>query len=300
MAQQPAKNLFLIDVNSHLSRAYHSAKAQGLHEMEAAYFEGKPRYMIPQALTLIENEMKKLQRLGVSPDYICIVMDAEGENFRHILYPDYKANRPEREEDFKIQREEVLEILQLKGYSMIREPNVEADDVIGTISKKADKIPNLNTYILTDDKDMLYLVNDSTFVFRGKVNRLYDRDLVIKEKGVPPEKIIDYLTLDGDDVDNIDGVPNLGKKTIPRVLEKYNIDEILENPEVLEDADLKVKGSKKIVEYIKKNKEFVKLMKQLVELKEDLELGVTLKQFVKKYEDKSNLSNKMKSLGMKH
>tara|TARA_E500000081_G_C6059576_1_gene317694 strand:+ start:144 stop:1046 length:903 start_codon:yes stop_codon:yes gene_type:complete len=300
MSNQPKKNLLLMDINSHLSRAYHSALRQGLNELEGAYYEGKPRFMIPQALNLIENEINKISRMGRKPDYICLVMDASGDNFRHELYPEYKANRPDRDEDYVIQREEILEILNYKGYSIIREEGVEADDVITTITKKAESVPNLDITIGTDDKDLFYLISDKTRVFRGKVNKMYDREACIKEKGVPPEKILDFLTLDGDKVDNITGVPQLGEKTIPRVLEKYSVEQLLENPELLEDKDLKVRGSKNIVKYIKENKEFISLMKKLVEMKEDLELGVALKNFKKKYEDQNKLSNKMKSLGMKH
>tara|TARA_Y100000588_G_scaffold58958_1_gene57623 strand:- start:44494 stop:45396 length:903 start_codon:yes stop_codon:yes gene_type:complete len=300
MSNQPKKNLLLMDINSHLSRAYHSALRQGLNELEGAYYEGKPRFMIPQALNLIENEINKISRMGRKPDYICLVMDASGDNFRHELYPEYKANRPDRDEDYVIQREEILEILNYKGYSIIREEGVEADDVITTITKKAESVPNLDITIGTDDKDLFYLISDKTRVFRGKVNKMYDREACIKEKGIPPEKILDFLTLDGDKVDNITGVPQLGEKTIPRVLEKYSVEQLLENPELLEDKDLKVRGSKNIVKYIKENKEFISLMKKLVEMKEDLELGVALKNFKKKYEDQNKLSNKMKSLGMKH
>ena len=300
MSNQAKKNLLLMDINSHLSRAYHSALNQGLNELEGAYYEGKPRFMIPQALNLIENEINKISRMGRKPDYICLVMDASGDNFRHELYPEYKANRPDRDEDYVLQREEILEILNYKGYSIIREEGVEADDVITTITKKAESVPNLDITIGTDDKDLFYLISDKTRVFRGKVNKMYDREACIKEKGVPPEKILDFLTLDGDKVDNITGVPQLGEKTIPRVLEKYSVEQLLENPELLEDKDLKVRGSKNIVKYIKENKEFISLMKKLVEMKEDLELGVALKNFKKKYEDQNKLSNKMKSLGMKH
>ena len=109
MSNQPKKNLLLMDINSHLSRAYHSALRQGLNELEGAYYEGKPRFMIPQALNLIENEINKISRMGRKPDYICLVMDASGDNFRHELYPEYKANRPDRDEDYVIQREEILE-----------------------------------------------------------------------------------------------------------------------------------------------------------------------------------------------
>lgn len=300
MNNQPKKNLLLMDINSHLSRAYHSALAKGLNELEGAYYEGKPRYMIPQAINLIENEIEKISRMGRKPDYICLIMDASGNNFRHELYPEYKANRPDRDEDYTIQREEILEILNYKGYSIIREEGVEADDVITTITKKAENVPNLNVTVATDDKDLFYLISDETRVFRGKVNKMYDREACIKEKGVPPEKILDYLTLNGDKVDNITGVPRLGEKTIPRILEKYSVDQLLESPELLEDEDLKVRGSKNIVKYIKENKEFISLMKKIVEMKEDLELGVALKNFKKKYEDQNKLSNKMKSLGMKH
>lgn len=300
MSNQPKKNLLLMDINSHLSRAYHSVLRQELNKLEGAYYEGKPRYMIPQALNLIENEINKISKMGRKPDYICLVMDASGDNFRHELYPKYKANRPDRDKDYVLQREEILEILNYKGYSIIREEGVEADDVITTITKKAESVPNLDITIGTDDKDLFYLISDKTRVFRGKVNKMYDREACIKEKGVPPEKILDFLTLDGDKVDNITGVPQLGEKTIPRVLEKYSVEQLLENPELLEDKDLKVRGSKNIVKYIKENKEFISLMKKLVEMKEDLELGVALKNFKKKYEDKDKLSNKMKSLGMKH
>jgi DNA polymerase-1 len=299
MNQEPCKNLLLIDINSHLSRAYHSCVSRELNILEGSYYGGNARFMINPAINLIQNEIKKLEKRGIKADYICLVMDASGKNFRHDLYPQYKANRPERDADYISQREEILDILAYKGYSIIRENGVEADDVITTITKKANKVANLNTYVLTDDKDMFYLINEKTFLFRGKIDKMYDRQACIDEKGVPPEKMVDFLTLDGDKADNIIGIPRLGEKTIPRILKKYSIDQIIENPELLKDQDLKVSGSAGIIKYLKENKEFVKLMKKIVEMKEDLVLGVSLKHFKMKYQNEDGLINKGKKLGMK-
>jgi DNA polymerase-1 len=290
------KNLIIFDINSHFHRAYRMCLANGHNEREGAFFNGKPNYMIKPVLEMIDGEIARLKKKF---DYVVCVVDPKGKNFRHDLYPKYKKNRSPDDQEFTYQRECLLKILSLKGYYIIREEGVEADDVIGTIATKANEIDFLDIYISTRDKDMFILINEKTYVYDGKERVLYDEQGCLNKKGVRPYQIKDYLTMDGDKADNIIGIPKLGKKTIPKILEKFTLEEILKDPDILQDKDIKIQGKQKTITYIKENKDFILLMNKLVELKTDLDLGVSLKNFVKKYEDKEALTNAYRKMGIK-
>lgn len=296
------KNLIIFDVNSHFHRAFEGVLNRGLREKENSFYNGKPNYMIDAAINLVENELKKLKRhTKVDPDYIVCALDAKGENFRHRLYPDYKGTRPESNPEFDFMSKCCAKILQLKGYFLIEKSDVEADDVIATICKKVEKI-NINTYVCTGDKDMLYLINDKTKLFAGSENNgsgvLYDIEGCIKKKGVQPKQINDFLTMDGDKADNIIGIPQLGKKKIPIILEHYTLEEIINEPALLREEKIKIKGKESLIKYIKENKDFIKLMQSLVTMKDDLELGVSLKDFIKQPENKDAVQNARQKLGL--
>ena len=192
----------------------------------------------------------------------------------------------------------IYKILSLKGYYTIRKDGVEADDVIGTLTKKTEKL-GMNVYLATDDKDFFQLVSNNVKVYRGKMNKLYGINEVIEQQGVEPSKVLDYLTMDGDKADNVIGIPNCGEKTCIKILEHYNLNEILENPELLLKIE-KLRGAKKMVEYIKGNTDFIKLMKTMVTLKDDLDMGFSLKDLIKKEEDVDKLTFAYQSIGLNY
>lgn len=295
-------NLVIADINSHLHRAYHRAIEQKLHEQPNAFVNGRPVYMINQGVNIIENELQKVSTYLKEPiDYVALVIDSKAKNFRHDLYEHYKANRPPSDPDFNSMVNDIIDILKLKGYFILCVDGVEADDVINSITHKSSKVPNLNTYILTGDKDLFSLIQDNVKLFNGKENIMYDIHNCAQKQGVPPYKILDYLTFLGDKADNIIGVKGCGEATAKAILQKYTFDDIMNNPELINDSELDIKrGRKSIIEYINTNKDLIGLMRKLILMKEDLELGFTLKQLSIKHIQQNNpaIEQKFQSLGI--
>jgi DNA polymerase-1 len=295
MSQNDKPTLFLVDVNSHMYRAYHAALAKKENDKDSSYHNGKPNYIIRGVINLIEDEIRKT---NIEPDYISLILDHDGKNFRHELYPDYKGNRDPTPKELVFMRKCIFKILKLKGYNTIQIEGVEADDVIGTMAKKA-STAGMSVYILSKDKDFFQLINDNIYLFNGGENKLYTYDEVLDSKGVPPEKILDYLTFLGDVADNIMGVPNVGGKSSVLILKNHNLEQIVENPELL-DSIKGLRSKNKIIDYIKENKEFILLMKTLVSLKDNLDLGISLKDMIKKQEDHYAVQNAFQSLGLRY
>jgi DNA polymerase-1 len=202
------RRLVLIDGNSYLYRAFHA-----LPPLTTS--KGQPTGAIFGFL----NMLRQIQRVH-SPDLIAVVMDAPGPTFRDELYAHYKANREAMPDDLQTQIPPLMEMVRALGITLLRESGVEADDVIGTLARRA-HAAGLDTLIATSDKDMSQLVNDRIRVFDGISGRMLDAAGVLDKFGVPPERIIDWLTLVGDTSDNIPGVPSVGPKTAAKWLTEY-------------------------------------------------------------------------------
>ena len=202
------RRLVLIDGNSYLYRAFHA-----LPPLTTS--KGQPTGAIFGFL----NMLRQIRRMH-SPDLIAVVMDAPGPTFRDELYAHYKANREAMPDELQAQIPPLMEMVRALGLSLLRESGVEADDVIGTLAKQA-CAAGLETLIATSDKDMSQLVNEHIRVFDGISGRMLDPAGVLDKFGVPPERIIDWLTLVGDSSDNIPGVPGVGPKTAAKWLTEY-------------------------------------------------------------------------------
>ena len=247
------KLLVLVDGSYYIFRAYHA-----IGNLKTS--KGEPS----GAIYGVINSLKKLLN-DFDPDYIGVVFDAKGKNFRNDLYPDYKANRPPMPEDLANQIKPIHDIVQALGLPMLVIDGVEADDVIGTLAKQAEA-RQIDTIISSGDKDLAQLVNDHTRMFNAMHNGIIDRDGVIKKFGVTPEQIIDYLTLVGDSVDNIPGVPKVGPKTAAKWLNEYgSLDEIVKHADAF-------KG--KVGEYLRESIGRFPLTRELVTLKYDVALDV--------------------------
>lgn len=289
------KNLFIVDLNSHIHRAYHSAIAKKEHLKPNSFFNGRPNFIIRGVVNLIEKEM---ELTNIIPDYICVVLDHEGKNFRHDIYPDYKKNREKTPEDLDFMRKCIFKILSIKGYSIIKKPNVEADDVIGTLAKKASR-SNIKVTIFTKDKDMFQLVDDNVKIFNGQNNMIYGIDEIIEAKNVKPNQIVDYLTLLGDVADNVAGVPSCGDLTASKILQHHTLNEVLENPTLITNIE-GLRSRLSIAEYIANNVDQIRLMKKVVTLKTNLNLNTSLNQLIKKEENFEYLNIAYSSLGLKY
>ncbi|WP_420329440.1 DNA polymerase I [Snodgrassella communis] len=211
------KTLLLVDGSSYLYRAFHALAPLT-----------SPTGMPTGALYGVLNMLRRL-RLDTPHDYACCVFDAKGENFRHQLFPEYKANRPPMPEDLRPQAEALPELVKLMGWPVLSINGVEADDVIGTLACCAQK-SGYQVIISTGDKDMAQLVNDQITLVNTMSNEKLDSIGVLEKFGVKPEQIIDYLSLIGDKVDNVPGVDKCGPKTAVKWLQEYgNLQKIIEH-----------------------------------------------------------------------
>ncbi|MGK8208509.1 DNA polymerase I [Burkholderia cenocepacia] len=203
------KTLLLVDGSSYLYRAYHA-----MPDLRGP--GGEPT----GALYGIINMLRRMRK-EVSAEYSACVFDAKGKTFRDDLYADYKANRPSMPPDLALQVEPIHGAVRALGWPLLMVEGVEADDVIGTLAREAER-RGMNVIVSTGDKDLAQLVTDRITLVNTMTNETLDRDGVIAKFGVPPERIIDYLALIGDTVDNVPGVEKCGPKTAVKWLTQYD------------------------------------------------------------------------------
>jgi DNA polymerase-1 len=215
------KTLLLVDGSSYLYRAFHA-----MPDLRNA--EGAPTGAIYGMI----NMLRRL-RQDYAAAYMACVFDAKGKTFRDDLYADYKANRASMPEDLVKQVEPIHEAVRAMGWPILMVEGIEADDVIGTLACEA-TAQGLSTIISTGDKDLAQLVNDQVTLVNTMSNEKLDRDGVIAKFGVPPDRIVDYLTLVGDTVDNVPGVEKVGPKTAVKWLTQFgSLDEVIAHaPEI--------------------------------------------------------------------
>ncbi|MGQ9830324.1 MAG: DNA polymerase I [Thermochromatium sp.] len=252
----PPYSLILVDASSYLFRAYHALP-------KLTNSRGEPT----GALVGVLNMLRKLIE-DHRPDYIGVVFDAGGRSFRHERYPDYKANRPPMAEDLRAQIEPLLAIIRAMGLPLLMVPGVEADDVIGTLATQA-AAAGLPTLISTGDKDLAQLVDEHITLINTMTGLVLDPEGVRAKFGVPPERIVDYLTLVGDSSDHIPGVPQCGPKTAARWIADYgDLDSLLAQSDA-------IKG--RIGDSLRAVREQLPLVRELVTIKRDvaLDLGPT-------------------------
>ncbi|WP_322081639.1 DNA polymerase I [Burkholderia sp. BCC1972] len=211
------KTLLLVDGSSYLYRAYHA-----MPDLRGP--GGEPT----GALYGIINMLRRMRK-EVSAEYSACVFDAKGKTFRDDLYADYKANRPSMPPDLALQVEPIHGAVRALGWPLLMVEGVEADDVIGTLAREAER-HGMNVIVSTGDKDLAQLVTDHVMLVNTMTNETLDRDGVIAKFGVPPERIIDYLALIGDTVDNVPGVEKCGPKTAVKWLAQYDsLDGVIEH-----------------------------------------------------------------------
>ena len=244
--------LILVDGSAFLFRSYFSTISQNLTN-DSGFPTG--------AMFGVVNAIKHLQRKYQGAKII-MVFDAKGSNFRHQMFPDYKANRSPAHDDLIIQIEPLYKIIRAMGFHFLCEEGVEADDVIATLSRFAAK-SGIETIIASGDKDLFQLVggNIKQLDMKGK---LYSEAEVEEKMGVRPNQILDLLALTGDSVDNIPGVPSVGPKTAAKWLEQYSdIEGVKANAE-------KIGG--KVGEKLRESFDLLDLSYKLVQLKFDVQL----------------------------
>lgn len=248
----PTPKLYLIDGSGYLFRAYHALPPLSNRA-------GEPTHAMFGTLNMVRAALRE------NPDYIAFVLDAGGRNFRHERYPEYKANRPPMPDDLARQIEPLIEIVEKLGVPVLRIPNVEADDVIATLARRA-AAEGIEVVISTGDKDLAQLVGPRIRLVNTMSGTELDEAGVEAKFGVKPSQITDFLALVGDKIDNIQGVEKCGEKTAAKWLQAYGT---LEN--LIAHAE-DIPG--KLGENLRQATEWLPRSKELVTLKDDLALGI--------------------------
>jgi DNA polymerase-1 len=246
------KTLLLVDGSSYLYRAFHAMP-------DLRNSDGVPTGAIYGMI----NMLRRL-RQDYAADHIACVFDAKGKTFRDDMYPEYKAHRPSMPEDLARQIEPIHEVVRALGWPILMVEGIEADDVIGTLATEATAL-GLKTIISTGDKDLAQLVNDQVTLVNTMSNETLDRNGVVGKFGVPPERIVDYLTLVGDTVDNVPGVEKVGPKTAVKWLSQYDsLDGVITHANEIGGV---------VGENLRKALDWLPLARQLVTVKCDCDLS---------------------------
>ena len=262
------KKILLIDGSSYLYRAYHALP-------DLRNQNNEPSGVIYGVLNMLKKTIAEY-----TSDFVVCVFDAKGKTFRNDIYSDYKANRPHMPEDLAIQIEPLKKAIRALGISMLSIEGVEADDVIGTLAEDAVK-QDMEVIISTGDKDLAQLVNENITLVNTMTNEVLDIEGVLNKFGVPPEQIIDYLTLIGDKADNIPGVDKVGPKTAVKWLNEFgDLDNIVANSDQISGA---------VGVHLKSAIDWLPTGKSLITIKKDVEMNVVFDNFVKAEQDKKEL-----------
>ncbi len=260
--------LLLVDGSSYLYRAFHA-----LPDLRNS--AGAPTGAVRGVLSM-------LRRLEgeYAAEYRACVFDAKGKTFRDDLYPEYKSHRPPMPDDLRAQIEPLHEGVRAEGWPLLMVEGVEADDVIGTLTRQALEA-GWEVVISTGDKDLTQLVRPGVRWVNTMSEEVLDVAGVTAKFGVPPERIIDYLALVGDTVDNVPGVEKCGPKTAVKWLAQYgDLDGLIAH------AD-QVGG--KVGENLRRHLDFLPLGRQLVTVLTDVALPVSLQELGAREDDKAAL-----------
>jgi DNA polymerase-1 len=246
------KTLLLVDGSSYLYRAYHA-----MPDLRGP--DGGPT----GALYGMVNMMRRMRK-EVTAEYSACVFDAKGKTFRDAWYPEYKAHRASMPDDLARQIEPIHVAVRALGWPLLMVEGVEADDVIGTLATEA-QAQGMKVIVSTGDKDLAQLVSDHVTLINTMTNETLDRNAVIAKFGVPPERIVDYLSLIGDTVDNVPGVDKCGPKTALKWLAQY---ETLDG--IVAHAD-QIKGA--VGDNLRRALEFLPMARKLVTVERACDLN---------------------------
>jgi len=260
--------LLLVDGSSYLFRAFHA-----MPDLRNA--AGEPTGAVYGVL----NMLRRLDA-DYKAEYRACVFDAKGKTFRDDWFPDYKSHRPPMPEDLAEQIAPLHEAVKARGWPLLMVDGVEADDVIGTLARQA-SAAGMDVVISTGDKDLTQLVDERVRWVNTMSNEVLDPAGVAEKFGVPPERIIDYLALVGDTVDNIPGVEKCGPKTAVKWLTQFgSLDEIVAHADEI---------GGKVGENLRKHLDFLPLGRKLVTVATDLDLGLGPTDLAPREQDRDKL-----------
>jgi DNA polymerase-1 len=250
-----AKTLYIIDGHAHIYAAYYAPMGGQLTGPSGE--PTKAAYIFTTALVGLIQRRK--------PDMLAVAMDSKAPTFRSDIYAEYKANRPPMPDDLPGQIDRIEHILEAMNIPMLRVDGFEADDIIGTLAKRAGA-DGYDCLICSKDKDLLQLIDEHISTLDIKTDTLTDVKAMFERMGIKPEQFIDCLALQGDTSDNVPGVPDVGPKTALEWIQKYGS---LEN--LYEHVD-EIKGKRG--DNLRKFKDQAELSKELVTIDCNVPLDV--------------------------
>lgn len=253
--------LLAIDGMALARRIFEATQAPGQGEGKQADHAGRALPHILASFTRLLNKQ--------AASHVLLAFDAGGPNWRHALYPAYKANRHPMPESFQQQLPDLYASLRLWGLQVLCLPEVEADDVIATGVLRWLQEQRGEAVIATSDKDLYCLIAQGALIWDHFKNESHDRKWVEQKFGVGPALLPDLLALVGDAADNIPGVSKVGMKTAAKLLRAYgSLDAVMAGAGILSDA---------LGQRLRSEREQLMLSRQLVQLKTDVKLGVSWK-----------------------
>ena len=262
------KTLLLVDGSSYLYRAFHALP-------DLRNRDGLPT----GAIYGVINMLRRLRKENPAA-YVACVFDAKGKTFRSDIYPEYKAHRPPMPDDLVSQIEPLHEAVRALGWPILMIEGVEADDVIGTLTRQAEAM-GLSSIVSTGDKDLAQLVTPQVKLVNTMTNETLDPTAVVNKFGVPAERIVDYLTLVGDAVDNVPGVAKVGPKTAVKWLTEYgSLDNLIARAG-------EIKGA--VGENLRHALDWLPTGRRLITVKTDVDLPVALETLKWQTEDRAKL-----------
>jgi DNA polymerase-1 len=279
-----AKKLFLVDAMAHIYRAFFAPMPQRL------IGPGGTPTNVP---FLFGNIVRRLIK-DYQPDYIGIVFDPPGATFRDKLFEQYKAQRQPMPEEMRVQLPFVRRLCEAMRLPILEVQGYEADDVIGAMAVQAAK-ENLDVLVISNDKDMMQLVGKNVRTLRtgsggAKADIIVDAKKVEEILGVPPEQVVDYMALLGDNIDNIPGAKGIGEKGAAELIKKYGSVE-----KALDRAD--EVPNKRYREALQQQREQVMMSKQLATIRTDLPLQLDLHALERRDPDVAALGTLYRELG---
>jgi DNA polymerase I len=277
------KKLFLVDAMAHIYRAFYAPMAR----MNA------PNGIPTKVPFLFANIVRRLLK-DYEPEYVAIVFDTRQPTFRDKLFEKYKAQRPPMPDEMSVQLPYVRRLCEAMRLPILELDGYEADDVIGTMAKKA-AANKIDVLVVSNDKDMMQLVNSGVRILRtgsggAKADTIVDAAKVTEILGVPPEKVIDLMALLGDTVDNIPGAKGIGEKGATELIQKYGTVE-----SALDHADEVT--NKRYREALQQQREQVMMSKQLATINLDVPLEVDLEKLQVRAGDPATLAELYRELG---
>ena len=263
------KTLLLVDGSSYLYRAFHALP-------DLRNKSGEPT----GAMYGVLNMLRRLHK-DYPADYSACVFDAKGKTFRDDIYPEYKANRPAMPDDLARQIEPLHDAIRAMGWPLLMVDGVEADDVIGCLARQAEE-QGIQVVISTGDKDMAQLVTSHIKLVNTMTNEVLDEAGVETKFGIPPNRIIDYLTLIGDSVDNVPGVEKVGPKTAVKWLTQHgSLDNIIHHADQITGV---------VGDNLRKALDWLPTGRELITIRCDIDLPQTVAELVSQPADNGKLA----------